>query len=133
MKAFILAAVLLVPSNAHLYAADSVSIEGATIKDPKIIIDLQLAALDRLIILTEATKNNLASLRQQIGEYKIKQERYLQHPDDKQQLYTMVKTADAMLRKIKDDELTDVFDVEFIKELELLSHLYSKMSLPKLQ
>jgi hypothetical protein len=43
----------------------------------------------------------------------------------------MVKAADALLKKIKEDVLTDSFDPEFISELQVLAQLYSKISLPK--
>ncbi len=94
---------------------------------------MQLSSLDRLIDMAERTKDNLATLRKLITDYKIKQEKYLERTDDKELLYVMAKSADQVLKQAKSDHLTDALDEEFLKEVNMLAQIYRKLSLPKVQ
>lgn len=113
-------------------ATETVALEAHAIKDPKLIIEYQLSALDRLVKMTDRTKADLEALHRQILAYKLKQEDYLQHPDDKELLYQMAKSADEILNRAKSDHLLDALDAEFLSEISMLAQIYRKISLPKL-
>lgn len=128
MKKFLLFSLCL--ANATLFSFE-VSRETPSLKDPKEIIQLQLEGLDRHIAMTQSTLSQMQGLHKEIAEYQHIQDLYLERIGDKQLLYRMLKNADSLLRHIKADNLVAIFDPEFISELNTLSTLFNKASLPR--
>ncbi len=112
--------------------AEIVALEAHVIKDPKLIIDYQLSSLDRLIQMSERTKANLDTLRNQIIDYRAKQESYLKQPDDKELLFQMAKSANAIVNQAKAAHLNDTLEPEFLEEIIMLAQIYRKITLPKI-
>lgn len=100
--------------------------------DPKEVIDLQLKSIDHLTSLTQDTLCSLQDLRKGITTYQTIQNHYLNNTKDKELLYQMTRMANSLLKEIKRTNLTHVFDVEFISELNMLSNLQHKHELPRL-
>lgn len=106
--------------------------EAPSLKDPKEIIDLQIASLDHLIRMNEKSLEMMKGLKAHIQKYKLVQEAFLLQPKDKQLLYRMSKLASSLLNEINAANLSHAFDEEFIKELVFLNKIYKKRELPKL-
>lgn len=135
MHYFIFCSLLFMPvlhaaSAIEKTPVEIVNMESLGIKDPKLIIDYQLASIDRLVQMTAHTIDNLNDLRRLIDDYKLKQEGYLERPESKEKLYRMSKVADQILTQSKADHLQDALDPEFLKEISMLAQIYRKLSLP---
>lgn len=105
--------------------------EISAIKDPKEVINTQLATLETLIALSKRTLAKTEDLREQIEAYKSIQERFFENTQDKELLYNMMKSAHFILKSIKADHLTHLFDPEFLDELQMMSQIFNKIGLPK--
>ncbi len=111
-------------------AQDLPSLETAGLKDPKMIINLQLRSLDQLRLMTKMTLEKINELYAGIGNYQMIQELYLQQPKDKEVLFKMTKMASNLLKDIKSANLQHAIDPDFMKELKLFEKIYKKNELP---
>ena len=100
-------------------------------KDPKELLDSQLAMVDDLIVMTQQTLKGEQEIRNLIAEYQQIQEVYIRNTDDKEQVVKMVRMAHRVLTKIQDNHLTQQFDPDFISELALFSKIATKKGIPK--
>lgn len=106
-------------------AADSLK------KDPKELLDSQIAMLDDLIEMTTQTLQNEQKLKSLILQYQQIQEEYIKNPKDKEQIVKMVRMADQILRKMEEAHLITQFDPDFISELAFFSKIANKKGIPK--
>lgn len=125
------ASILEMPA-AEKTAVEMVAIDPHVIKDPKMVIDHQLIAIDKLMEMTRQTLSQLQALQELIGTYKQIQEEYLDHTGDKELLFLMAKSANTIVTKAKAYQLEDALDTEFLNEVTMLAQIYQKISLPKL-
>lgn len=100
-------------------------------KDPKELLDSQIAVVDDLISMTQQTLKAEQEIRTLIAEYQQIQEVYLKNTDDKEQSARMVRMAHRVLTKIQENHLTAQFDPDFISELSLFSKIAAKKGIPK--
>lgn len=100
-------------------------------EDPTQIITNELAKLDSIIAATEKSLENQKLLRDRIQEYKKIQRLFLEHKEDREISYRMVKAAHRVLEIIKQNHLTHAFDPEFLSELALFSKIATKRGIPK--
>ena len=108
------------------------SVVGDNIKkDPKELLDSQIAMVDDLIAMTQQTLKGEQEIKKLIAEYQQIQEVYLKNQDDKEQVVKMVRMAHRVLTKIQDNHLTQQFDPDFISELTLFSKIAAKKGIPK--
>ncbi len=90
----------------------------------------ELGKIDNLI---EVTKQNLESqkhLRELAKDYLQAQKVYMQNTQDKQNGFRMVKKAEVLLEKIKENHLTQAFDQEFLSELSFFASIATKWNAP---
>jgi uncharacterized membrane-anchored protein len=109
------------PSTSDLPRLSSVTGKG----------DTELTKMDNLI---EVTKQNLESqkhLKELVKEYLQVQKIYMQNTSDKQNGYRMVKKAQQVLDKIKENHLTQAFDQDFLSELTFFANIANKWNNPK--
>lgn len=103
----------------------------APIKDPAYIVATELTRLDTLIQATEKSLEGQKQLRLYIVEYQKAHEQFLKKPNDNDVLYKVIKAAHRTLQSIKDNNLTQNFDTDFIDELTVLSQPASKRGVPR--
>lgn len=100
-------------------------------KDPTALIGNELARIDTLIQATQHSLDNQKKLRERIVEYQKIQDLYLLYPDDNEILFRMVKSAYRTLEAIREYNLTQTFDPDFISELTILAQVATKRGIPK--
>lgn len=100
-------------------------------KDPKELIDSQIAMMDDLIAMTKQTLNGEYEIKTLIQDYQHIQDAYLKNMDDKELVIKMVRTAHQVLTKIQENHLLQQFDPDFISELTLFSKIATKKGIPK--
>lgn len=101
------------------------------IKDPAALIGNEIARLDTLIQATELSLEGQKKLRIQIVEYQKLQDIFLKNPKDNELLFKVIKSAYRTLQTIKENNLTQTFDADFIDELTVLSQPATKRGIPK--
>ncbi len=119
---FVLFFLLLISPSFKATAAENAPYMQA----PQDSVDNEIAALDALI---DATTTNLANqkiVRSQLEAYLQLHNQYLQNTDDKQLAFRMIKSAQHLLLLIKDNNLRQVFEADFISELTLFSNIAAK-------
>lgn len=92
----------------------------------------ELALIDNLIEVTEKNLTRQRKLKREINEYIALQERYMKNTNDKDLGYQLVKAAKDVLEGIKDQNLTQVFDAQFMSELSFFSNIAEKWNSPRL-
>lgn len=110
---------------------NSMSPDLKTVKDPANLINHEISRLDNLIQATQQSLEGQKRLRDCIVEYQRIQNLYLQNTNDNELLFQMVKSAYRTLSSIKENHLTQTFDIEFISELTMLSQIATKRGIPK--
>lgn len=129
MRSFFIFFILaLSVSASFIHSAPSSSLP---LEESHSLISDQLAKLDLLIRATEQSLEGEKKLREMIKEYKKIEALFLQHPEDNDVLFTMVKQAFKVLEMIKETHLLHAFDAEFIDELTVLAQAASKRGIPK--
>lgn len=103
----------------------------APIKDPAHLIPTELSRLDTLIQATDKSLQAQKQLRANIIEHQSLQEQFLKNPKDNDLLLKVVKSAHRTLQSIKENNLTQTFDSDFIDELTVLSQPASKRGVPR--
>lgn len=103
----------------------------SSIKDPAALIGNEISRLDTLIQATEKSLEGQKKLRTQIVDYQKLQEQYLKNPQDNDLLLKVVKSAYRTLQTIKENNLSQTFDTDFIDELTVLSQPATKRGIPK--
>lgn len=91
------------------------------IKDPAALLQNEIARIDKLIFYTQKSLDEQKKLKELIVEYKAIQDQYLKTPQDNALLLSLVKSANRTLMAIKEYNLMQTFDPEFIEELTVLS------------
>lgn len=103
----------------------------STIKDPEDLIKNEVIRLDTLIQATQQSLNGQIALRAKIIEYQKIQELHLQYPENNDILLRMVKSAYRTFELIKENNLIQTFDPDFINELKVFSQAATKRGIPK--
>jgi hypothetical protein len=111
------------------FAASATSL--TVVKDPDVMIATELSRLDTLIQATTESLQGQKKLRERIVEYQKIQELFMKNPNDNDILLRMVKSAYRTLESIKESNLVQTFDPEFIDELTVLSQAAAKRGVPK--
>jgi hypothetical protein len=119
------------PLAIHAEKAPASYTEAVGIKDPTKLIDNQISILDKLIETTKMSVKNQENLRTQIQEYQKIQDLYLKNTQDNDQLLRMIKSAARLLNTIKTNQLSYLFDAEFISELTMFAQIANKRGIPK--
>lgn len=91
----------------------------------------ELKLLDNLI---EVTQENLArekALRAEVQEYLKELDLYLKNPQNKDLALKIGKIANKALETIKDLQLAESFEPQFISEMTLFAQLAQKRGIPK--
>lgn len=101
------------------------------VKDPNALIGNELSRLDTLIQATQQSLDAQKKLREKIAEYQKIQDAYLQHSEDNELLFRMIKSAHRTLQSIQENHLVQIFDPDLISELSLLSQIATKRGIPK--
>lgn len=102
-----------------------------SIKDPAALIGNEIVRLDSLIQATQQSLEGQKKLRGLIVEYQKTQDLYLARAQDNDLLFKLVKSAHKTLESIKENNLTQTFDPDFINELTVLSQAANKRGVPK--
>lgn len=92
----------------------------------------ELALIDNLIEVTEKNLARQRKLKREINEYIALQERYMKNTNDKDLGFQLVKSAKEVLEGIKDQNLTQVMDAQFMSELAFFSSIADKWNSPRL-
>jgi len=91
----------------------------------------ELAGLENLIAATQNSLNEQLALHELIQNYLREQARFLETPNNKDQLLKTARLARRTLETIKEQHLMQVFDAKFISELTLFAKIAKKPSIPK--
>lgn len=102
-----------------------------SIKDPAMLINNEIERLDTLIQATQQSLEGQKKLRDRIIEYQKIQDLYLKQPNDNDLLFKLIKSAYRTLESIKENNLVQIFDPDFINELTVLSQAATKRGIPK--
>lgn len=103
----------------------------APIKDPSLLIDNEITRLDSLIEATQQSLEAQKKLKVALLEYNQLQEMHFKDPKNNLVLLRMSKSALKALELIKEYNLSQTFDADFINELTVLSSLANKRGIPK--
>lgn len=126
MKRFFLYAIIIG------HAALCSSLTADTIKkDPKELLDSQVAMLDHLIEMTERSLEATKEIRELVFNYEQVQAVFLKNQENKEVTVKMIRMAHQLLTKIQQHHLTQQFDADFISELSLFSKIATKKGIPK--
>lgn len=90
-----------------------------------------LRTLDDLMALTERSLNDQKQLRRQLVEYYKVKARYLQDPQNKDNIVQMIKAAHQVQQIIEAQHLAYVFDSELLDELKFFSQIASKKGMTR--
>lgn len=97
----------------------------------EINVNSELSMLDNLIEVTQQNIDNQKKLRDLIRLYQTLQAQYLQNEDDKELLYKIVRVAYLASESVKENQLSQIFDPDFLKELNLFAQIAVKRGIPK--
>lgn len=128
-KYFFLVPFIIICIYGNLVAASTNISEVPKVPDATVKLD-PLTFIDHLIEVTEKNLESQKQLRGMVKEYMQIQVAYLKSPSDKELALKMVKSAHEVLAKIKETNLTQAFDPDFISELNLFSQIASKRGIP---
>jgi len=90
----------------------------------------EIATLDNLIQITEQSLHNQQGLKKLMQEYQVVHDKIMQNPDNKEELFQMIKLAQRLLNSIKENHLANAFSQDFISELTVYSQIASKKGIP---
>ncbi len=111
----------------------SVALHGADApkgsKKEKMVAN-ELSILDNLIEVSEQNVETQKKLRDLIKKYQQLQSQYLQDEQNKEVLYKLVRVAYQASEIIKENHLSQVFDPDFLSELNLLAQIGQKRGIP---
>jgi hypothetical protein len=119
-------------------AIDESSIIRPTTKDlPKIWenspqVGNEIKFLDDLIATTALNLENQKVLKKLLIDYVAIQNQYVQNVNDQALSMKMVKTAHQLLEKIKELNLTHIFDAQLLSELTFFSQIAVKQGVPEI-
>lgn len=91
----------------------------------------EVEALDNLIAVTKQNLEAEMALRGTLVEYLQLQARYMENTNDKDQLFSLAKSAHRLFKLIKENHLTHVFNNDFLSELTLFSQVAEKKGIPQ--
>lgn len=134
-KSFIIGLTFVLFFNCvSLFAIDA-QVKPITSDTPKgakeINVNNELSMLDNLIEVTQQSVDSQKKLRDLIRLYQTLQTQYLQNEDDKELLYKIVRVAYLASESIKENHLSQIFDPDFLKELNLFAQIAAKRGIPK--
>lgn len=128
IKLIISACSLFIICNTLYAEADTLPLP---IKDPAYLVASELKHLDLLILATERSLESQKQLRAYIVDYQDAHDMFMKNPNDNDLLFNVVKAAHKTLKSIKDNNLTQNFDSDFIEELSVLAKPAKKRGIPK--
>jgi uncharacterized protein (UPF0371 family) len=96
--------------------------------EPSLVLINEMKRLDNLIYITEKNLENQKQLREMFNDYQNKLLAYLDDTQNKDLMLQMVRMAHLLLETIKEDHLTQVFDAEFISQLNFFSQFSKAQS-----
>lgn len=129
-KSFVIAVSFFFLLSGTVFCQDH-SARISQFEDPANIIAKETAMLNDLIEASQQNLKNLTYLKGLIQKYQTLQSQYMVNPDDNEALYQMIKTAHAILEKIKENHLAPLFDPAFLSELTIISKPAAKLGIPK--
>lgn len=91
----------------------------------------EIALLDDIIAASQENLQEQIKLRDLIKSYHEIQAKCLKDEQDQESLFQMIKTAHAILEIIKEKQLTQTFDPNFLTELTIVAKPASKLGIPK--
>ena len=112
-------------------APSSPSAALCLVQDPDVMIANEINRLDTLIQATNKSLECQKKLREKIVDYQKIQQLFTKNPNDNDVLLRMVKSAYRTLEAIKECNLVQNFDPEFMDELTVLSQAAAKRGVPK--
>lgn len=103
----------------------------APIKDPSLLVDNEITRLNSLILATEQSLEAQKKLKSALIEYNKLQELHFKNPQNNDILLRMAKSGHRALTLIKNYNLVQTFDADFINELTVFSQAAAKRGIPK--
>lgn len=100
-------------------------------KSQEAVVAGEIAMLDNLIDVTKQNLEMQTQLRDRIQEYQKLLAVYLQNENDKELLFKLVRVATAVSNTVKENHLTQIFDQEFLSELNVFANIGNKRGIPK--
>lgn len=91
----------------------------------------EVAKVDLLIEMTQKSLEGEKTLRDQLLAYQQAHKSYYKNTDDSENLIKLVKAGHRLLQTIKEMNLVQTFDPDFISELTVLSQVATKKSVPR--
>lgn len=125
----------LVCMSAFSYAADAplnpVTTDLPIAKSQDAVVAGEIAMLDNLIEVTKVNLDVQKKLREQIGDYQKLLALYLKNENDKELLFRLVRVATSVSNTVKENHLTQIFDQEFLSEINVFAQIGNKRGIPK--
>lgn len=100
-------------------------------KSQEAVVAGEIAMLDNLIAITKQNLEMQTQLRARIQEYQQLLAVYLNNENDKELLFKLVRVATAVSNTVKENHLTQIFDQEFLSELNVFANIGNKRGIPK--
>lgn len=100
-------------------------------KSQEAVVAGELAMLDNLIEVTRLNLETQKKLREQIQEYQQMLALYLKNEQDKELLFKLVRVASSVSNAVKENHLSQIFDQEFLSELNVFAQIGNKRGIPK--
>lgn len=91
----------------------------------------QVEMMNNLIGATQKNLEAQKMIREQVVAYQKLQDLYVRNSQDKELVFQMVKAAHRLLENIKENNLTQAFDQDFLSELTVFSQVATKRGVPK--
>jgi hypothetical protein len=121
--------------SAFSYAADAplnpVTTDLPIAKSQDAVVAGEIAMLDNLIEVTKVNLDVQKKLREQIGDYQKLLALYLKNENDKELLFRLVRVATSVSNTVKENHLTQIFDQEFLSEINVFAQIGNKRGIPK--
>lgn len=100
-------------------------------KSQEAVVAGEIGMLDNLIEVTKLNLEIQKKLRDQIVEYQQLLALYLKNENDKELLFKLVRVATSVSNSVKENHLTQIFDQEFLSELNVFAQIGNKRGIPK--
>jgi hypothetical protein len=107
------------------------SLPVITEKNPEYIVQEQIKIMEDFIEATETSLQNQKELLQLLRKYQLAQQNYYKNSDNDENLYQMVKIGHRLNQSIKKAHLNQIFDGDFLRDLNVFSQVGQKRAIPK--
>jgi len=99
-------------------------------KSQEAVVAGEIVMLDHLIDITKENLEMQKQLRDHIHGYQQMLALYLKNENDKELLFKLVRVATAVSNTVRENHLTQIFDQEFLSELNVFANIGNKRGIP---